>query len=101
MNDDNDLKVLLYTQSYGIIDDRHDYAFYDTEYEYDLSHIRFVNSAVQKILSKIDFSLYSDVKIIVETKEEYDVNYSPFVQATFYLKFASKYDALAFKLKNA
>lgn len=99
MNDD-ELKVLVYTQSYGIIDDRYDASFYDTEHEYDVGHIRFVNHAVQRILSGIDFSLYKDVKILVETKEENDVNCSPFVQAKFFVKFANKYDALAFKLKN-
>jgi hypothetical protein len=99
MNDD-DLKVLVYTQSYGIIDDRYDASFYDTEHEYDPGHIRFVNHAVQKILSTIDFSLYRGVKILVETKEEQDVNCSPFVQAKFFIKFENRLDALAFKLKK-
>jgi hypothetical protein len=97
---DDELKVLVYTQSYGIQYEIPDAIFYDNEHEYDISHIRFVNQAVQKILADIDFSLYKDVKIIVETQEENDINCSPYVQAKFFLKFQNKHDALAFKLRK-
>jgi hypothetical protein len=99
MNDD-DLKVLVYTQSYGIQYERCDAAFRDSEYEYDVNHIRFVNSNVQKILADVDFSKYKDVKLIVETQEEKDINCSPYVQAKFFIKFENKYDALSFKLRK-
>lgn len=97
---DDDLTVLVLTQSYSVIADEMDWIFKESSYEYDIDHVKYIDKAMRDILAKMNFTSYKNVKIIVESKQVRDTDFSPYMEVKFYLKFDNKHDVLAYKLKK-
>lgn len=97
----NDNYVLVYTQTYTVYKHLHDEQFWESENEYDLNHIQYIDSHTNRLLEDLNVKKYKEAKLFVDTKEETHLQDDlSLVKVRFYVKFNTDIDAFAFRLKH-